>query len=271
MKKAISAPNDDGGDKSEVWNRLLRTALAMPGARIDRTTFLRKELSKHFPEDVVEKAIQTRPAAAGVPNSAIRSIAMSSIAWHRAGVSAVSFVTGLPGGWWMAGTMPADLTQFFWHVVVILQKLAYLYGWPSLADKDQELDDETLLLFTIFVGVMFGAGTAAKALGELSEKVAGQVLKRLPKAALTKWGIYRLAREVAKWIGVKLTKETFVKWLSKAIPVFSGFLSGGITWLSFSGMSKRLRNHLEKLRLSRPDNDEQGGETIDPPLGAPVS
>jgi hypothetical protein len=256
MTKAIPAP-DDGGDRSEVWNRILRTALALPGARIDRASFLRKELSKHFPDEIVAKAIETRPAAAGIPQSAIRSIAMSSIAWHRAGVSAVSFAAGLPGGWWMAGTVPADLTQFFWHVVVILQKLAYLYGWPSFTDKDQELDDETLLVFTIFVGVMFGAGTAAKALGDLAEKVAGEVLKRLPKEALTKWGIYRLAKEVAKWIGVKLTKETFAKWLSKAIPIISGFLSGGITWISFTTMSKRLRNHLEKLRLAQPNKGEK--------------
>lgn len=271
MTHAIPAPGDGGGDKSEVWNRILRTALSLPGARIDRASFLRRELSKHFPDHIVQKAIETRPAAAGVPKAAIRSIAMSCIAWHRAGVSAVSFATGIPGGWWMAGTVPADLTQFFWHVVVILQKLAYLYGWPSLADKDKELDDETLLMFTIFVGVMFGAGTAAKALGELAEKVAGQVLKRLPQEALTKWGIYRLAKEVAKWIGVKLTKETFAKWLSKAIPVISGFLSGGITWVSFSAMSKRLRNHLESLRLANPDNGEQDGGLIDPSADAPGS
>ena len=257
MNAALPKSNEPKSDKSEVWNRVLRAALAMPGARIDRASFLRKELSKHFSDEVVEKAVQTRPAEAGIPKTAIQSIAKSSIKWHRAGVTSVSFAAGIPGGWWMAGTIPADMTQFFWHVVVILQKLAYLHGWPSFADENEELDDETLLVFTIFVGVMFGAGAASKALGDLAEKVAGQVISRLPREALTKYGIYRLAKEVAKWIGVKLTKETFSRFIAKAIPIISGFLSGGITWISFSLMSKRLRLHLESLRLAKTSNMEQ--------------
>jgi len=252
MTEHLPEPDDSSKSKIEVWNRVLRAALAMPGARVDRAQYLRKELSKHFPDDVVTKAIETRPAEAGIPKSAIRSIAMSSIAWHRAGVSAVSFATGIPGGWWTAGTVPADLTQFFWHVAVILQKLAYLYGWPSLTDENEELDDETLLLFTIFVGVMFGAGRAARVLADLAERLAGQVIRRLPRQALTKWSLYQLAKEIAKWLGVRLTKQTLAKWIAKAIPVVSGFISGGISWVSFSTMSKRLRNHLEKLSLSEP-------------------
>ena len=148
----------------------------------------------------------------------------------------------------MAGTLPADMTQFFWHISVILQKLAYLHGWPELFDEDGEPNDETIMILTIFVGVMFGVSAASKALTELSEKVAAQVMIRLPKEALTKWGIYSLAKKVAAWIGIKLTKESFAKAISKAIPIVSGFISGGITWISFSAMSRRLQKHLEELR-----------------------
>ncbi|MBA3614124.1 MAG: hypothetical protein H0W49_14690 [Nitrospirales bacterium] len=240
--------NDDNG-KIEVWNRVLRSALAMPGARIDRGAYLNKELSKHFAEEMVQKAIETTPAKAGIPVSTISLIAKSSIAWHRAGVSASSFTVSLPGGWWMAGTIPADLTQFFWHVMVILQKLAYLHGWPELFEEGTEPDDETLLRFTIFVGVMFGAATAAKILGDLAERVGGQVLKRLPQQALAKWGIYHFAKQVAKWIGIRLTKQSAALVLAKAIPFVSGVISGAITWVLFTTMSRRLRKHLEGLRL----------------------
>jgi len=242
---------DENNNKIELWNRVLRSALALPGARVSRAGYLKKELSKHFPDDVVRKAIETTPAKAGIPSSATRSIAESSIAWHRAGVSATSFVAGLPGGWWMAGTIPADLAQFFWHVVVILQKLAYLHGWPEMFEEDSEPDDETLLLFTIFVGVMFGAATAAKVLGDVAERVGAQVLKRLPQQALTKWGLYNLAKQVAKWLGIQLTKQGLARMLAKVLPVVSGFISGLITWVSFSSMSRRLREHLETLRPHR--------------------
>jgi len=116
----------------EVWEKVMKGALSLPGAKINREAYLQKELSKHYTQDIVRFAIATTPAKAGVSASKINTISKSSIAWHRAGVTTASFATGIPGGWWIAGTMPADLTQFFWHVSVILQKLAYLHGWPEL-------------------------------------------------------------------------------------------------------------------------------------------
>jgi len=155
---------------------------------------------------------------------------------------------GLPGNWWMAGSIPADLVQFFMHVVVILQKLAYLHGWPDFFEEDAEPDDETLLIFSIFVGVMFGVGSAAKLLADLAERVGEQVLKRLPRQALTKWGFYRLAKEIVKLIGIRLTKQSFARAMSKIIFILSGFVSGALTWLWFTAMSRKLHKHLETLR-----------------------
>ena len=234
----------------DVWNSVLRTALLLPGVKVDRKAFLRRALSKHVTEKVLHSAIDTSPAKAGVNKKTIRRIATANIKWHRAGVSALSFASGLPGGWWIAGTVPADLTQFFWHVLVILQKLAYLYGWPELFSEDSELDDETLLILTVFVGVMLGAESAAKVLGEIAERATAQVLKRLPRETLTKWGLYRLAREVAKRIGIKLTEDSFGRYLSRIVPILGGIISGTVTWISFSLMTSRLAAHLESLPLA---------------------
>ena len=236
----------------DVWNSVLRTAVLLPGAKVDRKAFLRRALSKHVTEKVLQSAIDTSPAKAGVSKNTIRRIATASIKWHRAGVSSVSFASGLPGGWWIAGTVPADLTQFFWHVLVILQKLAYLYGWPELFSEDSELelDDETLLILTVFVGVMLGAEPAAKVFGDIAECAAAQVLKRLPRETLTKWGLYRLAREVAKRIGIKLTEDSFARYLSRIVPILGGIISGTVTWISFSLMTSRLAAHLESLPLA---------------------
>lgn len=236
----------------DVWNSVLRTALLLPGAKVDRNAFLRRALSKHVTEKVLQSAIDTSPAKAGVSKNTIRRIATANIKWHRAGVSALSFVSGLPGGWWIAGTVPADLTQFSWHVLVILQKLAYLYGWPELFSEDSELelDDESLLILTVFVGAMLGAESAAKVVGDIAERAAGQVLKRLPRETLTKWGLYRLAREVAKRIGIKLTEDSFARYLSRIVPILGGIISGTVTWITFSLMTSRLAAHLESLPLA---------------------
>src|SRR5438105_14421857 len=175
--KTRSTNNEElppGRGTQDVWNSVLRTALLLPGAEVDPKPFLQRALSKHVTEKVLQSAIDTSPAKAGVSKNTIRRIATANIKWHRAGVSALSFASGLPGGWWIAGTVPADLTQFFWHSLVILQKLAYLYGWPELFSEDSELDDETLLLLTLLVGVLLGAESAAKVLGDIAERAAAQ-------------------------------------------------------------------------------------------------
>src|SRR5213593_2155385 len=251
-----------GRGPEDVWNSVLRTALGLPGVKVDRKAFLRRALSKQVTEKVLQSAIDTSPAKAGVSKNTIRRIATARIKWHRAGVSALSFASGLPGGWWIAGTVPADLTQFSWHVLVILQKLAYLYGWPELFTEDSELDEETLLILTVFVGVMLGAESTAKVLSDIAQRAAAQVLKRLPRETFTKWGFYRLAREVAKRSGIKLTEDSFGRYLSRIVPILGGIISGTVTWISFSLMTSRLAAHLESLPLAanvikRPRNDRR--------------
>lgn len=243
-------PPPGGAGPENVLHLILRAALAIPGAKINRKAFLRKELRTHVTPEVLNCAIETSPAKAGIPKGTIRRLAISSIRWHRSGVSSTSFVVSIPGGLSIVGAVPADLAQFFWHVLVVVQKLAYLHGWPDLVGEDQQLDDETLMLLIIFLGVMFGVESAAKILSDIAERLAAEVLKRLPREALTKWGFFLLAREIAKWIGIRLTKQAFARIVSKAIPIISGFVSGTITWISFSIMAHRLRKHLESLPLA---------------------
>src|SRR3990172_4651667 len=185
--------NDD--KPIDIWNKVLKASLKIPGAKIDRTSFLTKELSKKVPENQMHSAIEFSPAKASIPLATMDEIAKASINWHLTQVTSISFLAGLPGGWWMAGTIPADLTQFYWQAIQIIQKLAYIYGWPELYSED-EIDDETLLQITLFIGVMMGATGTSKLLSDLAERISGQVVKRLPKAALTKYGIYNLAKQV---------------------------------------------------------------------------
>jgi hypothetical protein len=76
------------------------------------------------------------------------------------------------------------------------------------------------------------------------------VLKRVPREMLTKWGLNGLAREVAKRIGIKLTEDSFARYLSRIVPILGGIISGTVTWISFSLMTSRLAAHLESLPLA---------------------
>lgn len=234
----------------QIWNQILKAALNMPGAKVNRSDYLTKELSKRLPKVQLEKAISETPAKAKVSSKIIKKISKSSINWHTAQTTALSFGAGIPGGWWIAGAIPADLIQFYWHIIQIIQKLAYLNGWPEFTDEQDNIDDETLLKMGLFIGVMFGVEAANKAVKEIATRLSKEVAKRLPQKALTQYGIYNTSKQIGKWIGIKITKESFGKNVGKIIPILGGFISGAITFFSFRPMSKKLKKHLEKLELA---------------------
>ena len=61
----------------------------------------------------------------------------------------------------MAGTIPADMAQFYWHALVMAQKLAYLYGWSDLLEEGQ-VDEQTEFQLTLLIGAMLGAALAGR-------------------------------------------------------------------------------------------------------------
>ena len=52
-----------------------------------------------------------------------------------------------------------------------------------------------------------GAGAATRVLAEMAELFARELAGRLPRSALAKYEMYRVAREVSKWIGIQITKD----------------------------------------------------------------
>ena len=230
------------------WDKVMNLALSMPMVKVDRTAFLTKEFSMY---DNADQLRDKRPidlfdaetierAARGVINS------------HLTTATVTSTAAGIPGGPAMAATMPADIAQYYWHVLVVAQKLGYLYGWPDLLDDKGQITEGTRNVLTLFVGVMFGAQAASKLVGEIAKRVSLQAAKRLPQQALTKTIYYPVIKQVAKWIGVKMTKDTFGKSVGKAIPILGGVLSGAITAFSFKPMAEKLQKHLrEEMPMMR--------------------
>ena len=60
---AYELPKSKG---ERVWDRILRASLALPGAKVDRDSFLASQLSNYCNEEQVRKAMRLRPAAAGI-------------------------------------------------------------------------------------------------------------------------------------------------------------------------------------------------------------
>ncbi|WP_129966047.1 hypothetical protein [Bifidobacterium pseudolongum] len=237
---------------------VLRNAVQLPLVRVEREPFLRSQLQRHFPKQVVDQAIAESPAAAGINADQLNSIAYDSINYETSKVTALSFAAGLPGGIAMAGTIPADLTQQMAHILRIMQKLAYLYGWPSLMDEENSaIDDGMVNNLIIFAGIMFGVEGASNAIHRVAAQLALNVAKKLPQQALTKGIVYPVVKKIALALGVHMTKQTFAKSVSKVIPIIGGVVSGGLTFATYRPMACKLKDHLAGLPTASVEFYEQ--------------
>ncbi len=224
----------ESGHDDRVWQRVLHAALAVPGVKVNREEFLRSTLKSIADEEQIEQAIKTRPALAGIDIAKIDGRANVLIRRHVARASGISFATGIPGGFAMLGTIPADLAQYFYHLTVMAQELAYLYGWPNLLHGD-ELDEIAQADITMFIGAMMGVGAAKQGLQQLSTRAVAHHASSM------------LAKRVGRYIGVKITKDTFTRGFAKAIPLLGGFIGAGMTASTMLPMARRLRQDLAQL------------------------
>ncbi|MFE0422012.1 hypothetical protein [Streptomyces sp. NPDC058953] len=247
------------------FSAVLVGAARLPGVRISREAYLRSALARRCSEEQIRKAIEESPAAAGIPVEILDKVAQDSIRYETAKVTALSAAAGIPGVLALPATVPADIAQYFGHMLRIAQKLAYLYSWPDLfSDEGDEVDDATMGVLTLFVGVMFGTQSANAAVGKVAGLMSEQVAKKLPQKALTQGVVYPIVKKVAGYLGVEMTKQSFAKSVSKAIPLVGAAVSGGLTFATYRPMAKRLQKHLADLPLAEPSHRAADSEDHGP-------
>ena len=261
-KDAVIKALDQNGNGTVDIEDIIVLAIKAPGVHITRANFLKKELFKNYPQEVIDKAIATTPAQAGIPSEEIDKIADEVIKFERNCVSGISAALGAPGGWAMAATIPADIIQYYGYTLRATQKLLYLYGFPEI-DSDEEglqLDSQTINQIILCLGVMNGVAGANNAIKGMAKALAVGVEKKLLNTALTKGTFYPLVKAIAKWFGVKMTKSIFAGFFKKAIPVVGGIVGGGITFFSFKPCCYRLKNVLQDTMLSNPNHKSTAEE-----------
>lgn len=252
MGATIHAQDDDAEAFALAFmGKLLR----LRGVRIDREQFLTAELRRRrVAEDVIARAVAGRPAIAGVAAETLDDIARHSIAFETKKSATMAFAAGLPGGFALVGTVPADIAQYYVHAFRVMQKLAYLYGWQSFLDDCHEVDDETLGELGAFLGVMLGVAGASTALTGFANNVARPALqKQLAGKALTKTAYYPLVKQTLKRVGAQINKQIFARTVTKVVPLVGGIVSGGLTYASLRAGSGRLAEHLKTLPPAFPD------------------
>ena len=249
------------GQQSEAEQRALEflvKVVRVPGVRVNRDEFLRQELRKlHMSDDAIARAIDSNPLLAGVALTEIDRLAEEAISYETNKSAAISFVAGIPGGFAMLGTIPADLMQYYAHALRIMQKLAYLYGWGELLPNDRDADDDTIGVLAVFFGVMLGVGGAAQSLTAFARVAAKTAYQNhATKRALMSITWYPVVKHSLRLIGINITKSTAAKGFSKIVPVIGGFVSSGLTFMALQSQSTLLKEHLREIPPPGVDADE---------------
>ncbi len=256
-RKAHRAVNDAVVDKAvdSVINKyitpeeIIARVIKLPNVKVDRAAFLQKELIRYYPEETVKTAIEHNPAYAGIDKQEINKIADQVIQYETNKVSGISFAAGLPGGFALAASIPADVIQYFAFTVKVIQEIAYLYGFDELDFEDEETDSYAMDQILIFLGAMYDVQGVDDSIKVIAEAAANKTSKALANEALTKTAVYPVVKRVAKELRSKIAKRIYVKSASKIVPVIGGAVSGGLTYATFKPNCKRLKRSLCDLEL----------------------
>ena len=258
-KEQLMKKMDQNGDGQVTIEDVIILALKIPGLKINREEFLKKEFSRYYSDEVVRNIVEKNPSYANIPIETVDKIAKDVIQAERLCVSGISTALSVPGGFAMVATLPTDIAQYYGYMIRAMQKLLYLYGFPEIdTTEGQMLDSSTMNTLIICMGVMYGVAGANTALKSLAKALGLGVEKKLINTALTKGTIYPIVKSVAKWFNVRMTKEIFAGFFKKSIPVVGGVIGGGITYATFKPCCERLKNTLKDTKLSNPDvKDEE--------------
>lgn len=232
---------------NNTWITFLNGILKMPGAKINRESFLRKAF-KGISEETISLCIAESPVKV-LPAVLIDKVASSIINSHAAKVTAISTVSGIPGGLALLATIPADLANYYYHIVSVGQKLGYLYGFPDMVDDKGKLTPDGEIMLTAFIGVMNKVQIA----NELIKKIATEMAKRMSEKTarriagniLSKQLVSHAIETIATKLGTQISSKSASRGISKAIPIVSGLICGGLTYATFKPQSKRLLKTLQ--------------------------
>lgn len=236
-----------------IWVRFLRGILKMPGAKINRETFLYDAFAK-LPSHLRREVVAKSPAEV-LSLDDIESVAKKLINKQSKRVAVVSGAAGIPGGAGMLLSIPADLANFYYHVVTIGQKIGYLYGFPDMLDDKENLTEYGKLMLTAFIGVMNNVTTANEIIkriaSEAARRVGEETATRVAGKVLQKQVVSQAVELIAHKLGTQITAKTGGKVITRAIPLVSGVICGVVTYRTFRPAALRLNDTLKKLAAER--------------------
>lgn len=229
----------------EITRNAITKAASFPIVSVDREKFLRKTFGN---SKYIDKIIADGPQSVYKIES-LRKKADDVIKNSTRKTATASFLAGIPSNpVAMVALGAADVTQFFAFALNMAQKIAYIFGEDQIfSDKEdlvskngESLPEDVQVRMIALLGGMMGVNGAAGLIIQSSKK-AGQVIgKKVAQQALTKTVWFPVFKKVGSYLGYKVTRKSVEKIITKSVPVIGGAISGGITFVTFKPMGRRL-------------------------------
>lgn len=181
-------------------------------------------------------------------------VAESYIVSAKHWLTLVGFATGLPGGLVGLGLSSADIEEYVRTLYRLAQALGYTYGvLPNPLIKDLDLKSADYMNYVagdILKIMIMGLGVSAVSISivegakKFAEKEAKEILtKRVSDKIIT-----RLAKQIAKLLGVRVTKGTVSKLVSRVIPVVGGGVSATLNYKAIGELGEKVQCSLKRER-----------------------
>ena len=228
---------------SNSYNNILKSSFMLPMARVNRETFIQRLSTRELKGMNVQVALEKSPNSA-YSQQAINKAAKKIIAKHALWVTLISAISAIPTGWMMIPFFIIDIIQFQIHVFAVSQKLLYLYeDEEKLTEYSSDTATQLMILMTT---IMIGKQQFTRMIKSATGVVTKQVIQRFTIKALTQFSILNIVRQVAKWFGIVLTKETLLEGIDVAIIIICAIISGLISLWLFKPMANNLMKYLKE-------------------------
>ncbi len=171
---------------------------------------------------------------------------------HYRKLGAIGFGTGLPGGpWGAAAGVTIDLEEYLRRVFLMTQEIGHVYGVipPAFVDNVNKNTDEYFaeVQAEILKAIMIGLGISgvSMTITEIAKLIATKETKEIIAQKISNQIITWLVKQIARRLGIQLTKRQISQGVLRFIPIWGGFINAAFCYKSMQLIGNNLINAFE--------------------------
>lgn len=220
-------------------------AAAFPGIRVDRARFLSEALKKQCPTRNVWEAVASTPQQAEFDAKDIDAVANRVIREETMGLTAFSALSGIPKGWFILMSLPADIAQYYARMLRLVQKLHYLYGGEELEFEGGKATEQTRDRLLELMGAMYGNTDARETIGTISTAISAKFESKTNSKVKKKIMSAAPIQNATAYINQKVPVTKLISGAERSVIPYGKMLASGVvSYTAFRDMAKRLKEYL---------------------------